>query len=75
MPLLLLNVVVVGEVRQEEVAMGLKGHNADRLAVLVHDFQSYDDRDQGNQLPPFTLSHPHGMHFVQAVLRHHDQGF
>ena len=49
--------------------MGLKGHNADRLAVLVHDFQSYDDRDQGNQLLPFTLSHPHGMHFVQAVLR------
>ena len=33
------------------------------------DYQSYDDLDEGNQLPPFSPRHPAGMHIGRPLLR------
>ena len=45
------------------------GRRGRGIAAPADDFPSYDDPDQGNQLPPFTPRRPPGVHFGRAVLR------
>ena len=39
------------------------------VAVPSDRFQSYDDIDHGNQMPPFTPTRPPGVYFGQVILR------
>ena len=63
-------VVVGGRVRGGGRGPGrARGQRGGRVAAPADDFQSYDDPDQGNKLPPFNPRRPPGVHFGRAVLR------
>ena len=75
MSLLMFYVVVLGELGQEQVHVDVEGL-VDVVEVVGMKWQmmdvvylSYDDVDQGNQLPPFRPTRPPGMHIGRSLLR------
>ena len=49
---------------------GAQGRRQGRgVAEPSDQYQSYDDIDRGNQMPPFTPTRPPGVHFGQVILR------
>lgn len=46
---------------------GAQGRGRRRVVAVANDqFQSYDDIDRGNQMPPFAPTRPRGVHFVKS---------
>lgn len=50
-----------------------RGHGRGVAALANDDFQSYDDLDQGNQLPVFSETVL--LEFTLVDKEHHDQGY
>ena len=54
---------------------GVCGRAWGRIDPNAAPFNSYDDPDVGNPIPPLISSQPAGIHFRQHLLRgHHDKG-